>query len=248
MGYVSANRGFQSGGWNLQTPQNPAFGPERLDDFEAGLKFADRSQRVSAQAGAFYYDYSDLQISAITPIGAATTNAAWAEVYGLELQLSAQLGRRTDVTLGLQSLKTRYGRFPNASCTDYSNDVGSPLLPIQCDATGNQFPFAPKLKFNVGATHEVPLGQAGALSVSGNLAYNSGYFSEPDNVVRQGSFATLDASVEWRTNWRGPSVRLWVLNLTNAHYYDSLATMPTVGVFQRPAAPRRVGVSVAYAF
>ena len=28
MGYVSVSRGFQSGGWNLQTPQNPAFGPE----------------------------------------------------------------------------------------------------------------------------------------------------------------------------------------------------------------------------
>ena len=28
MGYLSASRGFQSGGWNLQTPQNPAFGPE----------------------------------------------------------------------------------------------------------------------------------------------------------------------------------------------------------------------------
>ena len=39
MGYVSASRGFQSGGWNLQTPQNPAFGPETLDDFEAGLKY-----------------------------------------------------------------------------------------------------------------------------------------------------------------------------------------------------------------
>ena len=28
MGYLSVSRGFQSGGWNLQTPQNPAFGPE----------------------------------------------------------------------------------------------------------------------------------------------------------------------------------------------------------------------------
>ncbi len=48
MGYVSASRGFQSGGWNLQTPQNPAFGPETLDDFEAGLKYLDRSRRLKA--------------------------------------------------------------------------------------------------------------------------------------------------------------------------------------------------------
>ena len=92
MGYVSASRGFQSGGWNLQTPQNPAFGPETLDDFEAGLKYVDRSRRFRADANVFYYDYSDLQVSAITPIGSATTNAASAEVYGLELQLDARLG------------------------------------------------------------------------------------------------------------------------------------------------------------
>ena len=49
MGYVSVSRGFQSGGWNLQTPQNPAFGPERLDDFEGGLKYVDRFAAISVR-------------------------------------------------------------------------------------------------------------------------------------------------------------------------------------------------------
>jgi outer membrane receptor protein involved in Fe transport len=86
------------------------------------------------------------------------------------------------------------------------------------------------------------------LLLSGNLAFNSGYFSEPDNVARQDAFATVDASVEWIPNRRGPSVRLWVLNLTDTNYYDSLLTQPTAGVIQRPAAPRRFGASIAYAF
>ena len=88
MGYVSASRGFQSGGWNLQTPQNPAFGPERLDAFEAGVKYADRPGRFGADASVFYYDYSDMQVSAFTPVGSVTTNAASADLYGLELQLA----------------------------------------------------------------------------------------------------------------------------------------------------------------
>ena len=66
--------------------------------------------------------------------------------------------------------------------------------------------------------------------------------------MRQKAFATVDASAEWRPQRPGPSVRFWVLNLTDAHYFDSLATMPTVGVFQSPAAPRRFGASIAYAF
>ena len=84
--------------------------------------------------------------------------------------------------------------------------------------------------------------------LSGNLAYSSGYFSEPDNFVRQDAFATLDASAEWQPGGPWPSVRLWVLNLTNARYHNALATVATVGVLHNPAAPRRIGASIGYEF
>jgi iron complex outermembrane recepter protein len=248
MGYLAVSRGFQSGGWNLQTPQNPAFGPERLDDFEAGLKFVDRSRRFRADTTVFYYDYSELQVSAATPIGSVTTNAASAEIYGIDLQLDARFGQSTDLTLGAQLLKARFKHFPNATCTDFSADAVIPYSPITCDVTGNRLPFAPKLKFNAGANHQISLGRNGTLVLSANLAYNSGYFSEPDNVVRQKAFTTVDATAEWRMNPRGPSVRFWMLNLTGSHYYNSLVTFPTAGVLQSPSPPRRVGASVAYSF
>ena len=248
MGYVSASRGFQSGGWNLQTPQNPAFGPERLDDFEAGLKFVDRSRRFRAEANVFYYDYSDLQVSALTPIGQATTNAASAELYGLELQLDAHLGQGTDVTFGAQLLSARFESFPDATCTDFTAGAAVLYAPINCDVTGNRLPFAPEFKFNVGANHQVSLGRAGTLILSGNLAYNDGYFAEPDNVVRQEAFATVDAAAEWRPGQRGLSVRLWVRNLTDADYSSALATVQTIAVLQSPAAARRFGTSIGYSF
>lgn len=246
MGYVSVSRGFQSGGWNLQTPQNPAFGPERLDDYEAGLKFAGRSGRITADVAVFYYDYSDLQVSEITPIGSATTNATSADIYGLDLQIAVRPDESTDITLGAQWLKARFHRFPNATCTDYDPNAAVPYSPIPCDVTGNRLPFAPKFKANLGASHKTGLGKAGTIWLSGNVAYNSGYYSEADNVVRQKAYTTFDASAEWRPLQDGPSVRLWVLNLTDAHYHDSLVTFPTTGVLQRPAAPRRFGVSVAH--
>lgn len=248
MGYVSVSRGFQSGGWNLQTPQNPAFGPERLDDFEVGLKFVDRSRRFRADTNIFYYDYSDLQVSAATPIGSVTTNATAAGLYGLDLQIDARLDGSTDLTIGAQLLKTRFMHFPNATCTDFSTDAAISYAPITCDVTGNRLPFAPKFKFNGGASHRVSLGHIGSLLLNGNIAYNSGYFSEPDNVVQQKSFATFDASAEWRPVRNGPSVRIWILNLANTHYYNNLVTFPTTGVLQSPAAPRRFGASIAYTF
>jgi iron complex outermembrane receptor protein len=194
MGYLALSRGFQSGGWNLQTPQVAAFGPETLDDLEAGVKFADRAQRIRADASAFYYDYHDVQVSAITPIGNATVNAASAKAYGAEVQLDARLGERTDLALGLAWLHSRFDRFPNFSCVNYGASAPVPYAPMACDVSGNRLPFAPQLKASLGGSHRASLGKAGTLLLSGNLAYNSGHFAEPDNVVRQGAYATLDLS------------------------------------------------------
>lgn len=248
MGYVSVSRGFQSGGWNLQTPQVPAFAPEKLDDYEAGLKFVDGSGRFKADAAIFYYDYSDLQVSAFTPAGSVTTNATSADIYGLDLQFGARLDARTEIGIGAQWLKARFDRFLNATCTDYSQDAPILYLPVSCDVTDNRLPFAPEFKFNIGASHRLSVGGSGNMLLSGNLNYNSGYYSEPDNVVRQKAFATLDLSAEWQPVQAGPSFRLWILNLTDARYYETLLTFPTSAVLQRPGAPRRVGVSASYSF
>ena len=127
MGYVLASRGFQSGGWNLQTPQNPAFGPETLDDFEAGLKYADRSRRFRADANVFYYDYSDLQVSALTPIGQATTNAASAESTGWSCSSTRGWTEGRTSPSARRSSKRGSSSFPNATCTNFSAGRGGSL-------------------------------------------------------------------------------------------------------------------------
>ena len=189
-----------------------------------------------------------MQISALTAIGQATTNAASAKIYGLELQLGARLGARTDLTLGAQFLHARFNSFPNATCSTFTIGAGLPYSAVTCDVSGNRLPIAPRLKLNLGGTHRIPLGSSGSLRLSGNLAYNDGYFAEPDNVVRQDGFATVDLSSEWRPREGGLSVRLWTLNLTNAHYFNALATVQTLGVLQNPAPPRRFGVAIGYSF
>ncbi len=246
MAYVSASRGFQSGGWNLQTPQAPPFGPETLDAFEAGLKYAGRSGRLRAEAAAFAYDYSDLQVSAFTPLGSMTTNATSADIYGIQLQLAARSGG-TAILAGAQLLETAFGRFPNATCLDLRPSAPVRYAPRPCDATGNRLPFAPAFKANLAVSRQLVLGGAGRLALAANLAYTSGYPAEADNVARQAAFATLDLAIEWRPGPAGPAVQLWARNLTGARHTDALANFPTTGILQRPAAPRRFGLSLAYA-
>ena len=204
MGYVSASRGFQSGGWNLQTPQTPPSARKRLDDFEGGLKFADRSRRFRADASVFYYDYSDLQVSAFTPIGSATTNAASAEIYGLELQLDAQLGADTDVTFGGAVAATRgSSAFPTRPAPISAPARSSPIAPMTCDVTGNRLPFAPKLKFNVGASTQVSAGQQRHLGAERKPRLQFRLFRGTRQCRAAGAFATVDVSAEWRPGASG---------------------------------------------
>ena len=246
MVYLSVSRGFQSGGWNLQTPQALSFGPEKLNDYEGGLKLIAGPAGLRANLSAFYYDYDDLQVSAFTALGSATSNATSAEVFGLGLEVDSEPMPDFTLSLGLQWLKTRFREFGNALCLDYSEDAAIPYAPTSCDVTGNRLPFAPRYRINVSTTQKISLNNAGALTVGGVFMYNSGYYSEADNVARQPSFATVDVSAEWRPLRSNLSVGFWALNVTDRQYYSSLAAVATAGVLQSPANPRRFGVSLGY--
>ena len=205
--------------------------------------------RFTADASVFYYDYSDLQVSALTPIGQATTNAASAEIYGLELQLDARLDAKDRHDFRGAASPCAVQQLPQRDLHQFHSGAGLPYAPITCDVTGNRLPFAPKFKFNVGASHQVSLGRSGTLLLSGNLAYNSGYFAEPDNVVRQDAFTTVDVSAEWRPGCAGLSVRLWALNLTDAHYYNAPGDRADARAFFKiRRRPARFGASIGYAF
>ncbi|MDT0574669.1 TonB-dependent receptor [Croceicoccus sp. F390] len=87
--YAKAARGYRSGGFNVRT-QQPAFEPEILWSYEAGLKteFWDRRARVNL--AGFYAEYSDQQVN--QPVsnptgggfGQTVVNAGSTEYIGVE--------------------------------------------------------------------------------------------------------------------------------------------------------------------
>ena len=221
MGYVSASRGFQSGGWNLQTPQNPAFGPETLDDFEAGLKYADRSRRFRADANVFYYDYSDLQVSAITPIGQRRPTPPRPSSMGWSCSSTRELGRETDVTLGAAAAAGAVQALSQRDLHQFQRRRGRSLCadhPATSPATACR---SRPSSSSMSAPTTASAGQDRHLAAERKPGLQFRLFRGTRQCRAAGSFATVDASAEWRPSRRGPSVRLWVLNLTDAHYYDA---------------------------
>jgi iron complex outermembrane receptor protein len=110
--YAVVSEGYRSGGINTGgavelSPVRQAFSPDRLVNYEVGLKIAALSNRLSLNSALFYDLWDDIQTDQFRTSGIAyTTNAGDARVLGLETELtflarnglSAQLNGRISET------------------------------------------------------------------------------------------------------------------------------------------------------
>jgi len=117
MGYVSATKGFKSGGWNARGTSPEAFepfGPETLWSYELGVRSESANGRWRTNATLFYSDLSDLQTTAATPTGQfLTTNAGGLEVPGFELELTGLITDNWEVFLALGLQNAKYVDLPD---------------------------------------------------------------------------------------------------------------------------------------
>ena len=92
--YVSATRGFKSGGFNVSsTEPSGGFAPEWAWSYEAGLKTLPFGGRTRLNVAAFYTDYTNLQVQTGTRPGILDiSNAAEATSKGLEAEAVTDFG------------------------------------------------------------------------------------------------------------------------------------------------------------
>lgn len=83
--YATLSKGFKIGGFNPDSCNNQ-YNPEKLTAYEIGIKNRLFDNILTLNASAFYYDYSDLQLSQVVGLIRLITNAAAAEVKGAELE------------------------------------------------------------------------------------------------------------------------------------------------------------------
>ena len=261
--YASFNHGFKAGSYSLQSPNTPPVEPMFIDAYEIGLKseLFDRSLRLNA--AAFHYDISDYQVRSAATATAGSSillNAADVKVDGLDVEFEAAPFDQLSIYGGFTFLDSRYERFAppqpapfsyprpatcNAPGTAVPGSVTGPatggLLTCFGDATGNETPVAPDFAASIGATYTAQVGEAGELRLSALYSYNSGYVFEPDELLKQGSFNVINASIEYRMNERW-AVELWGRNLGDTEWHAQQASTGT-GPFATLSAPLTYGVS-----
>jgi iron complex outermembrane recepter protein len=105
--FASIATGFKSGGFVPPLPPAVAvdpFEPEEVVAYEAGLNLETHG-RASLRAAAFYYDFTNLQVSTTTlddgQVKSVTDNASKARIYGLDVAAMVPLGERWSVSGGV---------------------------------------------------------------------------------------------------------------------------------------------------
>jgi iron complex outermembrane receptor protein len=242
MAYLSANRGFKSGGYNMITVAGTdSFLPETLDAYELGIKSEMLDHRVRVNAAAFWYNYSNIQIEVPVTGGTTTVNGPKARIKGLEGQIDAKPIEPLTLSAGVTLLDGKYTNYPAALA------IGSEGQSSVVDATGHYIVGAPKATGNISAAYLIRL-PTGKLEPNLSIRYDDGYFFYADNRLSQPSYTVVNATLTWYSLDDRWSLQAWGKNLNNALYYEGRSEQGGLGDAQRQAPPRTYGVSFRVKF
>jgi len=247
--YGSYSTGFKSPGFSPDcfspTACFAAVDQEDLNSFEVGLRSNLADGRLMFNATYFYNEYDELQLSATVPgVGFTRTNAASAEIQGLEVEttwlptvdgleifanaswLDAEYVDVTPVQAGIL-----IGNPTRVSCGPGQSD-------IDC-ALDLELKNAPEFKVSAGFVYNVSA-FGGVVTYGGDINYESDTFGQlanpPGNEIEPG--VRVNARIAYSPE-NGPwSIALWSKNLTDEEY-SRTGLSPNVGFY---AAPRTWGV------
>ncbi|NBC34975.1 TonB-dependent receptor [Novosphingobium sp. FSY-8] len=237
LAYVTASSAFRPGGVN---PFNGStFLPERLHAYEVGVKNRFLDNRLQLNLSGFYYDYSKYQVVDFF-IGATGPNLVFYNVdaknYGLEADMQAALSTADTVNASLTYLHSRIEG-------DLILHPADPFTSV--NFRGERLPHAPEWTIKGGYQHVFDLNRAGSLTARADLRYVSKQYIAPNNTsgATQDAYATVDASLAWRSANDRLSVTAFIKNITD----KAVKTAYFVG-YVMVGAPQTYGFTVSAKF
>jgi len=239
IGYVTASKGFKSGGFNdaLGDANGIGFAPETLWNYEAGVKSTLFDRRVVLNAAVYYMKWDNIQLSQDNPATPAfdpiILNGGAAHSQGVEVELTARPIPALEIGANLSVQQAEYddGVLP----------TGEPL---------RKLPFAPDYSGMISADYRIPLDGVGELSLFGEYQVRGRSYltnnNDPDGRVGPYGLLNLRASLQSEDGrWR---LSIWGKNLADETYKQrlfDLANQDQVGQkFIVLGEPRTYGVEL----
>ncbi len=241
--YLSASRGFKSGGFNGRPQQRPAldpFDPETVWTYEVGFKSGSYGPGLTLNGAAFFSDYQDIQFAASLDVGGVpvfvTQNAGSAEILGFELEAVAQTSSGLTLSGALGYNDNEFTEL-------------DPGVPAGLNQDG-VLPKTPEWTLNASLQYAFEAGVLGDIIARADWSYRDEVFNDVANTptLVQEAYDLLNARVliAPSESWE---VSLFGTNLTDETYLETGfftgAFGPSIGV---PARPREWGVSARLSF
>lgn len=235
MFYVSAKKGFKSGGFDGEgnAAGNFEFEDENVKAYEGGMKTRFAGGIAELNAALFYTDYQDLQVSQFDgTLGFVVGNAAAATSQGVELDGRWAITDKWTLLGSVGYLDFTFDDYQGAACPAMDALITGEEL---CDFTGKPNIFTPEWSASVSLDYLTPI--TGSMNFHGVLDTN--YVDEqfvdvtlnPD--VKQDSFTKLNARIALEADWW--SVALVGTNLTDEDITTFITDTPLSNTLGAPA-------------
>lgn len=253
--YGSVATGYKAGGFNAGCIEgdgcvNPTteeafyYAPETLVAFEAGLKTRFPEYKLQLNTSAFHYDYEDLQLSQVIDVDGApqavTTNAAVADVDGVEIESIWTPNAETKVNLAFTWLDARFDDYQMSENASFN---GQPLS------------RSPEFTLNAGYTYTWELSNGAGLDFSLNTKWSSEYFILNNTIeayFRQPSYTKTGVTVTYNSADGSWYAQAFGQNLENNVTISSATVASRFPVLSNGHAsfsdPRTFGVRVGYRY
>lgn len=250
--YGTVSSGFKSGGFNggliLNAVEGTPYEQENLTAYEVGSKLSLFDRSVQLNGSFFYYDYADLQVFQLVNTGGVPvqilTNAADAEIYGLDAEANIMLSDRLELRFGIGALSDK---FKNAILSGI-------------DRSGDRLVGSPRFSFTGGMHYTVSLPSVGSLKAQLLARYQSSEIYEnfeiqdaagnPDVLpLKQKGYWTVDPRISIETFDGRWEFAIFAKNLFNVRPIAGALNLSDFGfaeVFVGP--PRRIGASLSFSF
>jgi iron complex outermembrane receptor protein len=231
-------QGYKSGSFNVSTPpftgENNAFGDEKVQGGEVGLKSRWLDRTLLFNLAAYDYKYTGLQVGANVQSNAGVTvtrtvNAGAARDYGVEADVSYSPEQFEGLSLNA-SLNYNHGRYSKldnlpcyggqtiaAGCNELYSPTANGGLGGYTSESRSGVPMfrAPDWQGTFGFSWEKPISDF-TLVLASNTYYSSKYVADLGYLWYQKAFAKTDASVTLRSPNDRWEVALIGKNLNNA--------------------------------
>lgn len=245
MVYGTVSKGYKAGGINLD-PRLPDYDPESNEMGELGIKSTVAGGRLRINAAAFYSDYQGIQLSSLTPVGTPpallpnTQNAAPADIYGAELEITGKFGA-LELNLGVSAL---HAEFTDSAVLTDSQTNANRVVP-----EGSPVPFAPEFTATAGLQYEFAFGSwtlTPRAQVSHMEEQLATPFRYPATTVPARTIADLRITAMGSNNLRLEAFATNVFDETYIAAQVQDASSASGGIIY--GAPRQVGIRARFDF